>query len=323
MDKTTILSLGNPHQREKDGYSKMYENPKDMYCLVKLLDHYINKHLLPAFALEGKTDGRFFTRRAYNNDLKERIKVGCLSQAGILPNNFFGLKHFNKVMKEVALTCGFDNPEGYTMRANRRTSLTTLGAASDISKATVQIAGRHKSVEASVLYQQENEAQQIARSRAFDVDMTGGDEESNRRGLLMPTPPPHPVAPVPTVPQVQAPQVQAPQVTAPTMAPTFNPLLLQQQQLMQQQMLTMASMPMMGMGMMGNPMMSLMMQQQQQAMMPVQQQTTTVGCTPSGSTVYSKHDPRWSKATESHEAFCARLSARGAPWNWNEDSNPF
>lgn len=104
------------------------------------------------------------------------------------------------------------------------------------------------------------------------------------------------------------------------MPTTFNPLLLQQQQLMQQQML-MASMPMMGM--MGNPMMGMMMQQQQQQ---PYLQAASVPATVTGdqgrTTVYSKHDPR-KGVGESYEAFCARLNARGAPWNWNDDSNPF
>ena len=64
IDKTTKLSLGNPHQRDADGYSKMFANPKDRYCLVKIVEFYITNHLRPAYASVGLADGPFFVRRA-------------------------------------------------------------------------------------------------------------------------------------------------------------------------------------------------------------------------------------------------------------------
>ena len=46
--------------------------------------------------------------------------------------------------------------------------------------------------------------------------------------------------------------------------------------------------------------------------------TTTTPCKQ-----YSKHDPRWKKDLESYEAFNARMSARKAPWNPNDDPYAF
>ena len=90
----------------------------------------------------------------------------------------------------------------------------------------------------------------------------------------------------------------------------------QQQQQHQQQMLMASLNPMGSMGMM-NPFTIFMPQLQ------VQPSTGAMAAPTAGVRAYSKHDPRWNKTMETYEASCTRLNARGAPWNWNDDSNPF
>ena len=69
-DKTSKLSLANPYQFEVGGYLKIWENPNDPFCLVKLFHHHRTKHLEPAAEFYGIKDPYFFMRRAPFKELK-------------------------------------------------------------------------------------------------------------------------------------------------------------------------------------------------------------------------------------------------------------
>ena len=305
----------------------MFANPRDRYCLVRILKHYIELHLKPSYALIGKTDGPFFVRRAFEKELKPRALTGCLGEASNKEAGAFGVDYFNKIMKNVAIKCGFDNPEGYSMRSNRRGALSKLASAEGVATSTVEIAGRHKSVtndnKTNRLYHVENLKQHEARSTAFHIDMSN-DEDAP----IMTPPKTHGAVSIPEAHAFPSDTVVAPPAVATvapvaslavapavasTLAPmTYNPMAILQQQQQQQMMMMNPMMGMMNgmnpmaMGMGMNPMMSMMMQQ-------------------SASTQqYSLHDPRWNKTTgETYEAFCTRLSARGAVFDWRQDPAPF
>ena len=166
-DKTKKLSLGNPYQRDASGFFKIYANSSDPFCLVKLFKYYVVEHLLPAMKEEGLNDSFFFVRRAPKKVLKVRIKKGLRTEAGMAgQHSKWGPNYFPDMMKALAKRCGFDDADNYTMRSNRRAGITKL-AGSNIGSANVMAAARHKSVDANVLYQQENEADHVARSKVF------------------------------------------------------------------------------------------------------------------------------------------------------------
>jgi hypothetical protein len=166
-DKTCKLSLGNPYIRDASGYYKIYENPGDKFCLIKLYVYYVTEHLLPAMAHEGKEDHWFFIRRAPQKVLNERRKKFSLkTEAGLHHNQKWGEQNFSVQMKKLAERCGFEKASEYTMRSNRQAGITKL-ASSSLATNNVMQAARHASVEANRLYQVENEDDHVARSLVF------------------------------------------------------------------------------------------------------------------------------------------------------------
>jgi hypothetical protein len=69
-DKTNKISLANPYVLDTSGSLKIWENPADPYCIVKLFDCMVNKHVIPAMTYHGLTDAPLFNRRASAKELK-------------------------------------------------------------------------------------------------------------------------------------------------------------------------------------------------------------------------------------------------------------
>ena len=64
MDKTDKLSLSNVWKIDHRGYLKVYDDPKDPYSLVKLINHWMKYQLEPMMRYYNITDCPFFWRRA-------------------------------------------------------------------------------------------------------------------------------------------------------------------------------------------------------------------------------------------------------------------
>ena len=114
----------------------------------------------------GLEDGPFFVRRAAQKVLRLRKKNGMTHEAGMHKNDKWGINYFPDQMKALAIRCGFNDAENYTMRSNRRAGITKL-ASSTLGTANIQKAARHQSVEANRLYQQEDESDHVNRSKVF------------------------------------------------------------------------------------------------------------------------------------------------------------
>lgn len=118
-DKTNKLSLGNPYVRDESGYHLIFGNPQDPFCCVKLYDFYTEKHLIPAMKLANRTpkEQPFFVRHASGKELKRRVGLGLTCEAGTHRNNKWGEHYFPIAIRNLAVRCGFDNAEKYTMRS--------------------------------------------------------------------------------------------------------------------------------------------------------------------------------------------------------------
>jgi hypothetical protein len=142
-------------------------NPFDPFCLVALHKYYITEHLLPAMSHVGISDHWYFVCRAPQKVLNEwRKSFGLKCEPGLTKHQKWGENNFSTQMKRLAERCGFDDAANYTMRSNRRAGITKL-ASSNLGTNNVMLAARHKSVDASRLYQEENEQDHIARSHVF------------------------------------------------------------------------------------------------------------------------------------------------------------
>ena len=69
-DKTNKISMANPYVLNTSGTLKIWENPADPYCIVKLFDCLTNKHVIPAMTYHNLKDAPLFNRRANAKELK-------------------------------------------------------------------------------------------------------------------------------------------------------------------------------------------------------------------------------------------------------------
>lgn len=166
-DKACELSLGNPCQRDASGHHKIHANCNDPLCLVKLFKFCVRVHLLPALQEAGAQDCAFFVRRAPQKVLHVRFGKGLACESGLHRNDKWGGGYFPKMIKELAILCGFNDAENCTMRSNRCTGTSKLASAK-LGTANVQKAACHASVDAAALHCQEDEADHVARAQVFN-----------------------------------------------------------------------------------------------------------------------------------------------------------
>jgi hypothetical protein len=85
-DKTNKITLANPHVLDTSGALKIWENPADPYCIVKLFDCMVNKHLIPAMTYHGLKDAPLFNRRANAKELKVSTAASFFNPVHSLAN---------------------------------------------------------------------------------------------------------------------------------------------------------------------------------------------------------------------------------------------
>lgn len=126
-------------------------------------------------------DCAFFWRRAPEKILKLRrvaVANGDMSQNFELDdhrNSRWGLDYFTHEIRVLALKCGFEEADRFTMRSLRRTGLTNMAIDDKLASSVVTISGRHKSTNTSALYQQQNEAALVQRAKAVQFNPNRGN----------------------------------------------------------------------------------------------------------------------------------------------------
>ena len=75
VDKTHQISLSKTEKRHEECYHDVIENPNDYFCVVRLVDFYLNHWCNP----NQDNDIPFFCRRAYKKVLNVSYKVYHIS----------------------------------------------------------------------------------------------------------------------------------------------------------------------------------------------------------------------------------------------------
>lgn len=99
----------------------------------------------------------------------------------------------------MATRCGFDDPESYCMRSNRRAGIQKLCNDDALGSTTIEAAARHKTCTANKLYQSENEKQHQARSKCFHKSNLVGNASAPSVSVAV-------TAPTPTIQELQVQQ---------------------------------------------------------------------------------------------------------------------
>ena len=181
-DKTCALSTTNVYLRENDAeIQRVYDNPKDMYCLYKLLKM-LRKHFPPEWT------SYLLLRRAPEKALAYQVKMGRTPfQAGVYrlergsqynvnqesPVGKFGANYANVVIKGIGTTCDFE--VDITARSGRRLCGTVVGGA-NVSSAHQSLKMRHAEKEGGTqthLYQENNKesADRLIKHLECDTDI--------------------------------------------------------------------------------------------------------------------------------------------------------
>jgi len=120
---------------------------------------------------------------------QERRKAGLTCEAGVHPNNKFGVNHFNGIIRSLAIKCDFANKDTHTLRSARRLMLAKMKKVinqSEISAASVLNSGRHKSIDASILCQDEDDTDHLARNECLHHNPNNKRGSDSGLGFIRP-----------------------------------------------------------------------------------------------------------------------------------------
>lgn len=170
-DKTHKLSLTNYTKRNSSGDEAdqdLVADENDPLCPVHLLEWHINDNLPPFW------QGHLFLHKAPNSVLNERAKKGFTylawneprSSEDSTPRGKFGKGYLNKICKDLAAYCKFDNAEKFTGRSCRKTGISKM-AAGGVPTGEMCGASRHKSVQVNNVYQARSDETAALRQAVF------------------------------------------------------------------------------------------------------------------------------------------------------------